>query len=387
MALTTPSSVNSTSDTLKNEVQTSPSKLINKTCADTATLTIPSKSEPPTGEFALKLQPVVSSTSSVESSTGHSLRTLPGFANIGSTASTVAINSQPEQLSIASVPFPASLSTFEGTISEKNEDSDVVVTQEDDMEEEAPETSQTAELSLGSLGGFRIGGTPNPSLPKPSPFGGPFGNTAASSTSTFTMNVPSGELFRPASFNFQSPQSSQPTQPGNFGQFSGGFGAGTAVQAPTQTGFGQQSQIGAGQQALGSVLGAFGQSRQLGAGLPGAGLSTTSSFGGGFAGTNSLGGFPSAATGGGFAGLASGGGGFAGMASSGGGFAGVASGGGGFAGVASSGGFGGMGSAGGGFSGVASGGGFGGMASAAGGFAAAASAGGGFAGAAAPGSI
>ncbi|KAF3449126.1 hypothetical protein FNV43_RR09851 [Rhamnella rubrinervis] len=141
------------------------------------------------------------------------------------------------------------------------------------------------------------------------------------------MNVPSGELFRPASFNFQSP--SQPSQPTNSSAFSGGFGPGTTAQSPTPSGFGQPSQIGAGQQALGSVLGAFGQSRQLGTGVPGSGFGSPSGFGAGFSGNSPTGGFSSASTGGAFAGAASTGGGFASMASGARGFAGLASGGGG----------------------------------------------------------
>nr|KYP50088.1 hypothetical protein KK1_028163 [Cajanus cajan] len=193
---------------------------------------------------------------------------------------------------------PASVS------SGKNEGLDVGITYEDEMEEEAPETSNTAELNLGSLGGF------------------------------VSFSVPSGELFRPASFNFSSPQSSAPSQTTNSG-FSGGFNAVAAVPAQAPSGFGQPAQIGSGQQVLGSVLGGFGQSRQLGSGF-----AAPSSFGGGFAGSSSASGFSNTAIGGGFAGISSTGGGFAGIASTAGGFAGAASPGGGFAGAGSGGGFG-----------------------------------------------
>ncbi|CAA6654504.1 unnamed protein product [Spirodela intermedia] len=124
------------------------------------------------------------------------------------------------------------------------------------------------------------------------------------------------------------------------------------------------AQIGAGQQALGSVLGAFGQSRQLGLSAQGAGLAPSGGFGGtGFstAAMSGGGGFAAAATpGGGFAAAATPGGGFAAAATPGGGFAAAATPGGGFAAAATT------------------GGGFSAVAPSAGGFAAAASASGGF---------
>ncbi|CAL1373154.1 unnamed protein product [Linum trigynum] len=258
----------------------------------------------------------------------------------------------------------------------KNEGSDLAVSEEDEMEEEAPVISPTNELSsLGTLGGFGIGSTPGSVAPSVNPFGGAFGTHAAASSS-FTMTVPTGELFRPASFSFQSPLPSQPHQSANnvAGGFSSGFGtAGTGEQSPTQSTFGQPAQVGAGQQALGTVLGSFGQSRQLGGPvLPGGGFGVGaggSAFGG-FASNSSPpagGGFSGAATGGGFANLAkSGGSGFGGLGS---------------AGVGMPSGFGGLASAGGstpsGFGGLASAGG--------GGFGASAGGGGGFGGAAASG--
>ncbi|KAF6163883.1 hypothetical protein GIB67_024738 [Kingdonia uniflora] len=200
-----------------------------------------------------------------------------------------------------------------------------ILTQEDDMEEEAPDT--TTELSLGNVGAFGLGSTLTQSTPKTNPFGNLFpnapGNTA---TSPFNLTVPSGQMFRPASFSLQSAQTSQPT---NTGIFSSGFGA---VAKPEGNGFGQPSQLGPGQQALGSVLGGFGQSRQLGAGIPATGFTFPTPSSGGFA--------TAAPGGGGFAAAASGSGGFAGVASGGGGFSGAPFGGGGFAAAAPGGGFG-----------------------------------------------
>ncbi|ESQ29912.1 hypothetical protein EUTSA_v10011181mg [Eutrema salsugineum] len=270
-------------------------------------------------------------------------------------------SSQPQQLSSTPVSFPASLSTSASPFGEKK---DTVDTQEDEMDEEASEASQTTELSMGGFGGFGLGSTPNPAAPKAYPFGGPFGNATTTTSNPFNMAVPSGELFRPASFNFQNPQ---PSQPAGFG----GFSTTPSQTPPTQSGFGQPSQIGGGQQALGSVLGSFGQSRQIGAGLPGATFGGPSGFGGsnpgnGLPNAPASGGFAAAGSSatGGFAAMASAGRGFAGASSSPtGGFAALASASGGFAGAAPGGaasGFGGLGSGSGGFGGFAppSGGGF-----------------------------
>ncbi|KAL6500068.1 hypothetical protein OROGR_027978 [Orobanche gracilis] len=221
---------------------------------------------------------------------------------------------------------------------------------EEGMDEEAPETDQTTELALGSLGGFGFGSTQNSTSQKPNPFGvaNLNQNTAFTSLPNMMMPASSGELFRPASFNFQPPQ---PLQPATV-NFSGGFNSG---QVSAVSGFGQPSNIGAGQQALGSVLGSFGQSRQLGTGLPGNNITPASGFGSGFRGISPGGfggGFASAATAGGFASLAAGGGGgFAAAASGGGGFAAAATGGGGFAAAPTGGG--GFAAAGGGFGGGA----------------------------------
>ncbi|KAK4758135.1 hypothetical protein SAY87_019436 [Trapa incisa] len=248
-----------------------------------------------------------------------------------------------------------------------------VINQEDGMEEEEPETNNIVpSFNLGSLDSFGLGSSTS-TAPKGNPFGSSFGNmgTVSSAPSPFGFTVPSGEMFRPASFSFPS-QSSQPSQLQSSTPFSGGFGAvGITPQAPpTQGGFGQPAQIGGGQQALGSVLGSFGQSRQIGSAIPGAGLASSGGFGGGFGGAASTGGgFSSAATSGGFASIASAGGGFGALTSGGGGFGSAASAGGGFGSFAAA---------------APAGGGFGGVASAGagfGGFAAAAPAGGGFGGA------
>lgn len=364
-----PSSTPSMSESPKTELQPPLAKSSLKTDKDAGKQVPSLQSEPPKGEVKLKFEPSVTTGPTIEISTGLTSGSQPSFSNMENTAPNVTLNAQPAQPSTARVLFPTPLPTSGSTTGEKNESLDVAVTEEDEMEEEAPETSSPVELSLGTLGAFGIGSTPNATAPKSDPFG-----IAASSSmsSAFNMTVPSGQLFRPASFSFQSPQSSQPSQLTNSGAFSGGFGTGTTAQSPTQTGFGQPAQVGSGQQALGSVLGTFGQSRQIGTGLPGTGFGSPSGLGGGggFTSTSSPGGFSSAATGGGFAGISPTGGGFAGVAS------GVA----GFATVASAGGTGGF--SGGGFSGAPSaGGGFAGAPSVVGGFAGAPSAGGGFAGA------
>ncbi|KAL0390410.1 UNVERIFIED_CONTAM: Nuclear pore complex protein [Sesamum calycinum] len=233
---------------------------------------------------------------------------------------------------------------------------------EEEMEEEAPETDRIAGFALGNFGGFGIGSTSNSTAPKPKPFGvAVLNKNTNSATSQYMAPASGGELFRPASFNFQPPQTPEPLGPPNVANFSGASGIPGQVSAGA--GFGQPAHVGVGQQALGSVLGTFGQSRQLGTGLPGSTVASASGFGSGFAGIPAGGfggGFASASSGGGFASLASGGGGFGAAATVGGGFAAAATAGGGFAGAASA------------------GGGFGAAASAGGGFGAAASAGGGF---------
>lgn len=222
---------------------------------------------------------------------------------------------------------------------------------EEEMEEEAPETDQPAEFTFTNFDGFGIGSAQNSTTAKANPFGVAAPNKDSTfATSPYMMSASSGELFRPASFNFQPPQLSQPLQPTTV-NFSGGFGSGVPGQVSAAAGFGQPAHVGAGQQALGSVLGSFGQSRQLGTGLPGsnAGFGNAGGgFGRGFTSAPSSGGFGSlaaggggfaaAATGGGFAAAATGGGGFAAAATGGGGFGAVATGGGGFGAAATGGG-------------------------------------------------
>ncbi|XP_027770395.1 nuclear pore complex protein NUP214 isoform X5 [Solanum pennellii] len=242
-----------------------------------------------------------------------------------------------------------------------------VVTNEDEMEEEAPENNQMTENALGNLAGFGIGSAATPVSTKPNPFGVMSPNKASSPANTlFTSTASSSELFRPASFSFQPIQPPQPSATANFGAFPGSFSLTSTSQAPAVSGFGQPAQVGQGQHALGSVLGTFGQSRQLGAGIPGTGVGSASSFGGGFMSNSSAGGFGGgfsgvSSTGGGFSNLSSGGVGFGASAAPTGGFAAAATGAGGFAAAATS------------------AGGFGAAATSAGGFGAAAAAGGGFA--------
>ncbi|KAE9601245.1 hypothetical protein Lal_00024059 [Lupinus albus] len=358
-------SIDLTSKTLKPEIK--PAVVSNlKTNLSAASEAVTQPNEPLNGKSELKL--------------GSSGKSSPNDEKSSNNATTSELNvvrdSQSEKPSDAPMQFSNSLLAPASVSSVKNGGLDFGIPDQDEMEEEAPETSNTTEFNLESLGGFGIGSTPNPSLPKPNPFGGSFSNVATSSSSpTISFSVPGGELFRPASFSFPSSQPTAPAHSTNSGAFSGGFGAGATVPASNPpNAFGQPAQIGSGQQVLGSVLGSFGQSRQLGSGLPGSGFAAPSGFGGGFAGSGSPSGFPSAATGGGFAGIASAGGGFAAAAAStGSGFSGISSAGGGFGGAAPTGG---------GFGALSSGGGFGALSSGGGGFAGAASGGGGFAGAA-----
>lgn len=193
-----------------------------------------------------------------------------------------------------------------------NDVSDVAISQEDEMEEEAPDIS--TELGLSALGGFGLGSAAALNAPSSNPFGGPFSVTNANPiNSQVSLAVSTGKLFQPPSFSLPSPSPSQPSQSSSQGAFSSAFGVNNATSTGF-SGFGQPAQIGGGQQVLGSVLGTFGQSRQLGSGLPGSGFGSSSGFGGG--------GFSSVSAGGGFASVASGGGGFAALASGGGGFAG-----------------------------------------------------------------
>lgn len=337
--------MNCKTESLKREQQPPIPKLSSTTEESSTVRGSSPKNEP---GFTLKLESSLPFRSGGEPSANSQSGSKLSFDGMSNPTTNAALNAKPE---LSSTNLPAAVLS--------GESSNVAVTQEDEMEEEAPETSQTTELTLGSLGSFGIGSSPNPTPGKPNPFGGAFGGVVPTpASSPFSMTVPTGELFRPASFSFQSPQPFQPSQLTNFGAFPGGLSTGTTPQiSAAGSGFGRPAQLGLGQQALGSVLGAFGQSRQLGGVVPGTSPSSAGGFSGGLISSPSTGGF-AASTGGGFAGAASPGGGFAAAASASGGFAAAAS---------TSGGF---------------GGGFGGIASAGGGFAATASAGGGFAGAA-----
>ncbi|KAK7357242.1 hypothetical protein VNO80_16526 [Phaseolus coccineus] len=354
---------------LKSDIQ--PAAVSNsKTDSDAAAEVFTRLNEPINNASELKLGPTRTFSPTIDQSSN----------NITSFDLNAVPVSQAARPSDAPLQFSTSFLSSASVSSGKNEGLEVGISHEDEMEEEAPETSNnTGELGLGSFGGFGISSSPNPSMPKSNPFGGSFNNVAtSSSSSTVTFSVPSGELFKPASFTFSNPQSSAQTHTTNSGAFSGGFNAVAAAQAPP-SGFGKPAQIGSGQQVLGSVLGGFGQSRQLGSGF-----SPPSGFGRGFAGSSSTSAFSNTAVGGGFAGIASTGGGFAGVAStgsafSGGGFAGGAAPGGGFGGGAAPGGGFGAAAPGGGFGASAPGGGFG--AAAPGGGFGAVSSNGGFAGA------
>ncbi|PKI61359.1 hypothetical protein CRG98_018261 [Punica granatum] len=307
---------------------------------------LPPTKEPSTSEPSPKLTLTQASTSTSEiSSALPSVNETSANRTSSLVSSTMTLTTKQEQPSPTLDLFPTFAPATGGATSQKVETPEAAAPEEDEMEEEAPEANSSApSLNLGSLNAFGLGSSTLSSASKGNPFGSSFGNmgTVTPTSSPVTLTVPSGELFRPASFSLQSPQTSQAPQLQSSSPISGGFGvtAPTSQAPPTQGGFGQPAQIGAGQQALGSVLGSFGQSRQIGLGLPGAGLAPSGGFGGGFAAAGS--------TGGGFAGAASASGGFT-NASAGGG---VASTGGGFGGFAAAA------SAGGGFSGAASGGGF-----------------------------
>ncbi|KAD5803547.1 hypothetical protein E3N88_14907 [Mikania micrantha] len=323
-----------------------------------------------------KLNPGVSETSKPQVVSIPKIDAKPNESSISENQ--LKLNSKPDQASISPAVSSPVIADPADVDREQINGTDLTVTQEDEMEEEAPDTTQ---FTLGNLGGFGLGSSPNtnPSSPKQNPFGAPFGNVPASMPITFS-NPPSGGLFKPASFSVEPQQPSQPPQQTSFGAMSNIFGGNNNPSSGGQ-GFGQPARIGSGQQALGSVLGSFGQSRQFGAGLPGSAAS--SPFGGGF-GSQTAAGFATASSGGGgFASLASGGGGggFASLASGGGGgFTAAATGGGFGAAATGTGGFVGAPALGGGFSVAPTLGGFGGAPAAGGGFAGVASGAGGFGG-------
>ncbi|XP_031399504.1 nuclear pore complex protein NUP214 isoform X1 [Punica granatum] len=330
----------------KPEVEPDLGKVTPKPDVTSSPEALPPTKEPSTSEPSPKLTLTQASTSTSEiSSALPSVNETSANRTSSLVSSTMTLTTKQEQPSPTLDLFPTFAPATGGATSQKVETPEAAAPEEDEMEEEAPEANSSApSLNLGSLNAFGLGSSTLSSASKGNPFGSSFGNmgTVTPTSSPVTLTVPSGELFRPASFSLQSPQTSQAPQLQSSSPISGGFGvtAPTSQAPPTQGGFGQPAQIGAGQQALGSVLGSFGQSRQIGLGLPGAGLAPSGGFGGGFAAAGS--------TGGGFAGAASASGGFT-NASAGGG---VASTGGGFGGFAAAA------SAGGGFSGAASGGGF-----------------------------
>ncbi|XP_052181178.1 nuclear pore complex protein NUP214 isoform X2 [Diospyros lotus] len=325
-------SMNLNTESPKSEPEASTAKHDPKTDENP---TVEVSSSKPETTNTVKLESSMPTMPTSEPSASLQSGTKLSFSGMASPASNVEVMSKAEQ-PFATDVLSAVLSTSESVSGGKSE-ADVVVTQEDEMEEEAPETSQTIELTLESLGDFGIGSAPNPTAAKPNSFGMTFGNAAPTpASSPFTMTVPTGELFRPASFHFQSPQPSQVT---SFGVYSGGFSTGTTSQVPAGSVFGQPAQIGAGQQALGSALGAFGQSRQFGFVQPGTTAPSATGLSGGSVSSHSTGGFAV----GGFASLASAGGGFSAAASSGVGFSAAAASGVGFPGSGGGGGGGGFG--------------------------------------------
>ena len=80
----------------------------------------------------------------------------PSSNNFGSSLSNVALYSQPRQLSSSNALFGAQISTSDSAGGEIKT-LDVEDTEEDEMEEAPPETSNTNELNLKNLGGFGIG--------------------------------------------------------------------------------------------------------------------------------------------------------------------------------------------------------------------------------------
>lgn len=257
---------------------------------------------------------------------------LPGSPVVSSSQSTLIFSDIPSSLpsqshsssGITSLsvfsPTPGSLFAASSTMShgvsnlrkESDENPFFANTQEDEMDEEASETPAT--LSMGNNSLFGLGSTNTSSTQKPNPFGCSYVSPVATTSSSFSFTVPTGEIFKPASFSFPSVQSAQSSPGMSISGASGGL-----------SGFGQSAQVGSGQHALGSVLGSFGQSRQLGGAQDSRqlGFSPASASGGGFASSASGGGFAGAASGGGFTGAASGGG-FA-SAATGAGFGGAAS--------------------------------------------------------------
>ncbi|KAI8526010.1 hypothetical protein RHMOL_Rhmol13G0275200 [Rhododendron molle] len=179
----------------------------------------------------------------------------------------------------------------------KSESANVAVTQEDEMDEEAPETSQTNELTLGSLGSFGIGSSPNPTPGKPNPFGGAFGSVVSTpATSPFNRTAWRcwtwyKSLFRKwfqwwfdqLSFHWWLASST---------------GGGFAGAASPGGGFAAAASAGGGFAAAASAGGGFSSGRFGGITAAGGGFAAPASAGGGFAGAAFGSGFP--CSGGGF---------------------------------------------------------------------------------------
>ncbi|XP_078437688.1 nuclear pore complex protein [Wolffia australiana] len=247
-------------------------------------------------------------SSAAQTSPQPSTFSLPAVSPPKSTAPEVLpLTQESKPAEVVPKPQPTTLVPVKPLQSEK-EAADTAITEEDEMEEEAPEVN-----AMLSFGGFGLG-QPS-SANRPNPFG------ASAGAPAFSLATPQGELFRPASFSLPVNQPVQPSQPLTSGGFGGGGGG-------ISSGFGRPAQIRPAQQALGSVLGSFGQSRQLGfagqtTGMAPAAAPATGGGGGFAAAAGSGRGFAAAATsGGGFA--AAGGGGFAAMSTRPSGFAAIA---------------------------------------------------------------
>ena len=165
---------------------------LTQTVLDASAEVVTRPNEPSNGSSELKLGPSRNFSPTIEQPSN----------NTTSFGLNVVSVSQAAQPSDAPLQLSTSFLSSASVSNRKNEGLDFGISHEDEMEEEAPETSNnTTELSLGSFGGFGISSSPNPSMPKTNPFGGSFNNLATSlSSSTVTFSVPSGEMFKPASF-------------------------------------------------------------------------------------------------------------------------------------------------------------------------------------------
>ncbi|KAK9122552.1 hypothetical protein Sjap_012154 [Stephania japonica] len=278
----------------------SSSKPAVNTASQASAFQLESRGEELSSDLAVSTTPT--SDSKVSAAAHEESGSKPSFTNLFSASPVVSLNSQPNLPSATQVQVSEHHSSPITATGEKNENVDLADAQEDEMEEEAPDTS--AGLNLGSLGEFGLESAPTSSALKPNPFGVSIQNTAGNPTSAIAFTVSTGEMFRPATFNFQSVQPSQPAPTMNQNAFSGSFSSASSARGPTGSAFGQPAHLGPAQQTMGSVLGGFGQSRQLGVVT---GFTSATGFGGP---APSSAGFANAATGGGFADFAPAGGGF-----------------------------------------------------------------------------